>query len=75
MSKMLGQKPPLIYLDNSGAQLGTLLVHPMEGTDSQIEGLPCEDITTDDCILVFPADTSLNSVEWETRMALVNLYL
>ncbi|MEB0147841.1 S-type pyocin domain-containing protein [Pseudomonas sp. CCC2.2] len=59
----LVQMPPLVYPDNNGGRLGTILVHPIpEGTDSQIEGLPGEDITTDDCILVFPADTGLNSL-------------
>jgi hypothetical protein len=59
----LGEMPPLIYPDNSGEQLGTILVHPIpENTDSQIEGLPGEDITTDDCILVFPVDTGLKSL-------------
>ncbi|MBM1186533.1 S-type pyocin domain-containing protein [Pseudomonas lundensis] len=55
--------PPLTYPDDSGKQLGTILVHPIpENTDSQIEGLPGDDITTDDCILVFPADTGLKSL-------------
>ena len=55
--------PPLTYPDESGKQLGTILVHPIpENTDSQLEGLPGEDITLDDCILVFPADTGLKSL-------------
>ncbi|MGH8330279.1 MAG: S-type pyocin domain-containing protein [Pseudomonas fluorescens] len=59
----LGQMPPLIYPDSNGEQLGTILVHPIpDNTDSQIEGLPGEDITTDDCILVFPVDTGLKSL-------------
>ena len=59
----LGHMPPLVYPDNSGAQLGTILVHPIpEDSDSQIEGLPGEDITTDDCILVFPAESGLTSL-------------
>lgn len=59
----LGEMPPLIYPDNSGEQLGTILVHPIpENTDSQIEGFPGEEITTDDCIVVFPADTGLKSM-------------
>ncbi|MEB0205731.1 S-type pyocin domain-containing protein [Pseudomonas sp. CCC3.1] len=59
----LGHMPPLVYPDDSGAQLGTILVHPIaENTDSQLEGLPGEDITTDDCILVFPADSGLTSL-------------
>jgi hypothetical protein len=59
----LVQMPPLVYPDNNGGRLGTILVHPIpDGTDSQIEGLPGEDITTDDYILVFPADTGLNSL-------------
>jgi hypothetical protein len=59
----LGEMPPLIYPDNGGAQLGNILVHPIpEGTDSQIEGFPGEDITADDCIVVFPDRTGLNSL-------------
>lgn len=59
----LGHMPPLVYPDNSGAQLGTILVHPIaDNMDSQLEGLPGEDITTDDCILVFPADSGLTSL-------------
>jgi hypothetical protein len=59
----LGQMPPLIYPDSSGEQLGTILVHPIpDNSDSQIEGLPGEDITMDDCILVFPVDTGLKSL-------------
>jgi hypothetical protein len=59
----LGEMPPLIYPDNSGDKLGSILVHPIpENTDSQIEGLPGEDITADDCIVVFPASTGLRSL-------------
>lgn len=59
----LGELPPLIYPDNSGEKLGSILVHPIpENTDSQIEGLPGEDITADDCIVVFPASTGLRSL-------------
>ncbi|WP_262502290.1 S-type pyocin domain-containing protein [Pseudomonas lundensis] len=48
--------PSLTYPDESGKHLGTILVHPIpEDIDSQLEGLPGEDITIDDCILVFPA--------------------
>lgn len=55
--------PPLTYPDESGKQLATILVHPIpENTDSQLEGLPGEDITIDDCILVFPAGTGLKSL-------------
>ncbi len=55
--------PALAYPDENGKQLGTILVHPIpENTDSQLEGLPGEDITIDDCILVFPADTGLKSL-------------
>lgn len=55
--------PALAYPDESGKQLGTILVHPIpENTDSQLEDLPGEDITIDDCILVFPADTGLKSL-------------
>lgn len=58
-----GSMEPLIYPDNSGMHLGTILVHPIpENTDTQIEGLPGEDITTDDCIVVFPAGTGLKSM-------------
>ncbi|MDO7927560.1 colicin E3/pyocin S6 family cytotoxin [Pseudomonas sp. KFB-139] len=55
--------PPLTYPDQSSEQLGAILVHPIpENTDSLIEGLPGDDITTDDCILVFPAETGLKSL-------------
>ena len=55
--------PPLTYPDESGKQLGTILVHPIpENTDSQLEGLPGDDITTDDCILVFLQETGLKSL-------------
>jgi hypothetical protein len=55
----LGSMPPLVYPEH-GEQLNTILVHPIaENIDSQIEGLPGEDITAEDCILVFPADTGL----------------
>lgn len=58
----LGSMPPLVYPEH-GEQLNTILVHPIaENTDSQIEGLPGEDITAEDCILVFPADTGLKSL-------------
>ncbi|WP_085707545.1 S-type pyocin domain-containing protein [Pseudomonas sp. B35(2017)] len=58
----LGSLPPLIYPEHA-EQLGTILVHPIpENTDSQIEGLPGEDITAEDCILVFPAETGLKSL-------------
>lgn len=58
----LGSMPPLVYPERS-EQLNTILVHPItENTDSQIEGLPGEDITAEDCILVFPADTGLKSL-------------
>lgn len=59
----LGSIPPLIFPENIGERLGTILVHPIpEDVDSQIDGLPGEDITADDCILVFPADTGLKSL-------------
>lgn len=59
----LGPIAPLIYPNNRGAQLGTIFVHPIpENADSQVEGLPGENITTDDCILVFPAETGLKSL-------------
>lgn len=58
----LGEMPPLTYPDGD-AQIGTILVHPIpEGADSEIEGLPGEDITTDDFILVFPASTGMKSM-------------
>ncbi|MGZ9664628.1 S-type pyocin domain-containing protein [Pseudomonas sp. GNP014] len=58
----LGSMPPLVYPEHS-EQLNTILVHPIpENTDTQIEGLPGEDITAEDCILVFPADTGLKSL-------------
>jgi hypothetical protein len=58
----LGSMPPLVYPEH-GEQLNTILVHPIaENIDSQIEGLPGEDITVEDCILVFPADTGLKSL-------------
>ncbi|WP_277759285.1 S-type pyocin domain-containing protein [Pseudomonas sp. A34-9] len=58
----LGSMPPLVYPEH-GEQLNTILVHPIpENTDSQIEGLPGEDITAEDCILVFPAETGLKSL-------------
>lgn len=58
----LGSMPPLVYPER-GEQLNTILVHPIaENTDSQIEGLPGEDMTAEDCILVFPADTGLKSL-------------
>jgi hypothetical protein len=59
----LGSIPPLTYPENIGDHLGSILVHPIpEDVDSQIDGLPGEDITADDCILVFPADTGLKSL-------------
>lgn len=59
----LGSLPPLTYPDDIGKQLGTILVHPIaEDVDSQIDGLPGEDVTADDGILVFPADTGLKSL-------------
>ncbi|SED12510.1 S-type Pyocin [Pseudomonas mohnii] len=55
--------PAMVHPDASNSQ-GTLLVHPIsQGTDSQIEGYPSgDDIETDDCILVFPADSGLSSL-------------
>jgi len=54
---------PLTYPDNSGAHLNNILVHPIpENTDSQIEGLPGEDITLKDRIVVFPADSGLRAM-------------
>jgi hypothetical protein len=58
-----GTLEPLIYPENSDARLGTILVHPIpEDTDSQLEGLPGDDITAEDCILVFPAESGLRSM-------------
>ena len=58
----LGSMPPLVYPEHA-EQLNTILVHPIsENTDTQIEGLPGEDMTAEDCILVFPADTGLKSL-------------
>jgi hypothetical protein len=58
-----GKLEPLVYPENSDARLGTILVHPIpDDTDSQLEGLPGEDITAEDCILVFPADSGLRSM-------------
>lgn len=58
----LGSMPPLVYPDH-GEALDPILVHPIpDNTDSQIEGLPGEDVTAEDCILVFPADTGLKSL-------------
>lgn len=57
----LGEIPPLTYPDNQ--QMGAILVHPIpENTDSQIEGLPGEELNTEDCIVVFPASTGLRSM-------------
>lgn len=59
----LGEAPPLIYPDDTGKELGNILVHPIpENTDSEIEGFPGENITLDDCIVVFPSDTLLRSL-------------
>ncbi|MDL5593519.1 S-type pyocin domain-containing protein [Bacillus subtilis] len=58
----LGAMPPLVYPEH-GEPLSTILVHPIAAnTDSQIEILPGEDITAEDCILVFPAETGLKSL-------------
>jgi len=58
----LGLMPPLVYPEH-GEPLSTILVHPIAAnTDSQIEILPGEDITAEDCILVFPAETGLKSL-------------
>lgn len=56
--------PPLIYPDHPGEQLDTIRVHPIaENTDTEIEGYPAgEDLTTDDFILTFPAETGLRSL-------------
>lgn len=58
-----GTLEPLVYPENSDARLGTILVHPIpDDADSQLEGLPGDDITAEDCILVFPADSGLRSM-------------
>lgn len=58
----LGSMPPLVHPEH-GEALSTILVHPIAAnTDSQIEILPGEDITAEDCILVFPAETGLKSL-------------
>lgn len=58
----LGAMPPLVHPEH-GEPLSTILVHPIAAnTDSQIEILPGEDITAEDCILVFPAETGLKSL-------------
>ncbi|HEX8592498.1 MAG TPA: S-type pyocin domain-containing protein [Pseudomonas sp.] len=58
-----GSIEPLTYPDNSGVQPGTILVHPIpENIDSEIEGYPGENITTDDCIVVFPAGLGWKSM-------------
>lgn len=58
----LGSMPPLVYPEH-GQPLSTILVHPIPTNgDSQIEILPGEDITAEDCILVFPAETGLKSL-------------
>ena len=59
----LGSVPPLTYPDDSGAHLGNILVHPIaENTDSEIEGFPGEDITVEDRIVVFPADSGFRAM-------------
>ncbi|WP_434655824.1 colicin E3/pyocin S6 family cytotoxin [Pseudomonas sp. R3-56] len=58
-----GSLPPLNYPEDISKQLDTIFVHPIEeDVDSQIDGLPGEDITAEDWILVFPADTGLKSL-------------
>ncbi|MCF7534053.1 colicin E3/pyocin S6 family cytotoxin [Pseudomonas petrae] len=58
-----GTLEPLVYPENSDVRLGTILVHPIpDDIDSQLEGLPGDDITAEDCILVFPADSGLRSM-------------
>ena len=58
-----GSLDPLIYPENSDARLGTILVHPIpDDMDSQLEGLPGEDVTAEDCIVVFPAESGLRSM-------------
>lgn len=53
----------LTYPERSGEELAKILVHPIpDNTDSQIEGLPGKDVTTEDCIVVFPSDTGMKSM-------------
>ena len=55
--------PPMVHPEQRSSD-PIILVHPIpENTDSVIEGYPAgEDVETDDRILVFPADTGLNSL-------------
>ncbi|MFZ5957380.1 S-type pyocin domain-containing protein [Pseudomonas knackmussii] len=59
-----GPIPPLIYPEHRGKQLDNILVHPIApDTDSQIEIYPgSEDITTDDFILTFPANSGMRAM-------------
>ena len=56
--------PPLIHPEHTGERIDNILVHPIAtDTDSQIEIYPgSEDITTDDFILTFPADSGMKSL-------------
>jgi hypothetical protein len=55
--------PPLVHPEQRSSD-PIILVHPIpENTDSVLEGYPAgEDVETDDCILVFPANTGLSSL-------------
>jgi hypothetical protein len=55
--------PPLVHPEQRSSD-PIILVHPIsENSVSAIEVYPGgEDVETDDCILVFPADTGLNSL-------------
>lgn len=59
-----GPIPPLIYPEHLGKQLDNILVHPIApDTGSQIEIYPgSEDITTDDFILTFPANSGMRAM-------------
>lgn len=59
-----GPIPPLIYPEHLGKQLDNILVHPIApDTDSQIEIYPgSEDITTEDFILTFPANSGMRAM-------------
>jgi hypothetical protein len=55
--------PPLVHPEQRSSD-PIILVHPIpENTDSAIEVYPAgDDVETDDCILVFPANTGLSSL-------------
>lgn len=73
-----GPIPPLIYPEHLGKQLDNILVHPIApDTASQIEIYPgSEDITTDDFILTFPANSGMRAmyVVYSTQLPLGHNY-